>query len=137
MKSSRRRKHRIISELNITNLVDVTFALLIIFMITAPMMTQGVQVDLPKTESENVEVVQSIQVSINARNEIFIDQERISILEFRRRFREVFRGRTNIPVFINADKKVPYGLVIRVISEVQNAGVVKLGFLTEPIRERG
>ena len=137
MKSSRRRKHRIISELNITNLVDVTFALLIIFMITAPMMTQGVQVDLPKTESENVEMVESIQVSINARNEIFIDQERISILEFRRRFREVFRGRTNIPVFINADKKVPYGLVIRVISEVQNAGVVKLGFLTEPIRERG
>lgn len=137
MKGSRRRKHRIISELNITNLVDVTFALLIIFMITAPMMTQGVQVDLPKTESENVEVVESIQVSINARNEIFIDQERISILEFRRRFREVFRGRTNIPVFINADKKVPYGLVIRVISEVQNAGVVKLGFLTEPIRERG
>lgn len=137
MKDSRRRKHRIISELNITNLVDVTFALLIIFMITAPMMTQGVQVDLPKTESENVEVVESIQVSINARNEIFIDQERISILEFRRRFREVFRGRTNIPVFINADKKVPYGLVIRVISEVQNAGVVKLGFLTEPIRERG
>ena len=137
MKSSRRRKHRIISELNITNLVDVTFALLIIFMITAPMMTQGVQVDLPKTESENVEMVESIQVSINARNEIFIDQERISILEFRRRFREVFRGRMNIPVFINADKKVPYGLVIRVISEVQNAGVVKLGFLTEPIRERG
>lgn len=137
MKGSRRRKHRIISELNITNLVDVTFALLIIFMITAPMMTQGVQVDLPKTESENVEMVESIQVSINARNEIFIDQERISILEFRRRFREVFRGRTNIPVFINADKKVPYGLVIRVISEVQNAGVVKLGFLTEPIRERG
>lgn len=137
MKSSRKRKRRIISELNITNLVDVTFALLIIFMITAPMMTQGVQVDLPKTESENVEMVESIQVSINARNEIFIDQERISILEFRRRFREVFRGRMNIPVFINADKKVPYGLVIRVISEVQNAGVVKLGFLTEPIRERG
>ena len=91
--------------------------------------------DLPKTESENVEVVESIQVSINARNEIFIDQERISILEFRRRFREVFRGRTNIPVFVNADKKVPYGLVIRVISEVQNAGVVKLGFLTEPIND--
>ena len=135
MRNSRRRKQKVLSELNITNLVDVTFALLIIFMITAPMMTQGVQVDLPKTESENVEVVESIQVSINGRNEIFIDQERISILEFRRRFREVFRGRTKIPVFVNADKKVPYGLVIRVISEIQNAGVVKLGFLTEPIKE--
>lgn len=135
MKNARRRRQRVLSELNITNLVDVTFALLIIFMITAPMMTQGVQVDLPKTESENVEVVESIQVSINARNEIFIDQERISILDFRRRFREVFRGRTDIPVFVNADKKVPYGLVIRVISEIQNAGVVKLGFLTEPLND--
>lgn len=135
MKKSRKRRQRVLSELNITNLVDVTFALLIIFMITAPMMTQGVQVDLPKTESENVEVVESLQISINARNEIFIDQERISILEFRRRFREVFRGRTSIPVFVNADKKVPYGLVIRVISEVQNAGVVKLGFMTEPIND--
>ncbi len=136
MKKNKRRRHKVISELNITNLVDVTFALLIIFMITAPMMTQGVQVDLPKTESENVEVNESIQISINKRNEIFIDQERISILKFKRRFKEVFGGRRNIPVFINADKKVPYGLVIRVIADVQNAGVVKLGFLTLPMDEK-
>jgi len=137
MKIKKKRKHRIISELNITNLVDVTFALLIIFMITAPLMTQGVQVDLPETESENVEVNESIQVSINERNEIFIDQERISLLAFKKRFREVFAGRTDVPVFINADKRVPYGLVIRVISDIQNAGVVKLGFLTLPLDEKG
>lgn len=137
MKKKKERKRRIISELNITNLVDVTFTLLIIFMITAPMMTQGVQVDLPETESENVEVNESIQISINERNEIYIDQERISLLAFKRRFREVFAGRTDIPVFINADKRVPYGLVIRVISDIQNAGVVKLGFLTLPLEDKG
>jgi len=136
MKKKKKLRHRIISDLNITNLVDVTFALLIIFMITAPMMTQGVQVDLPETESENVEVLESIQISINGRNEIFIDQKRVSFLEFRKRFQETFSGRVNIPVFINADKKVPYGLVIRVISDVQNAGVVKLGFLTLPIDDK-
>jgi biopolymer transport protein ExbD/biopolymer transport protein TolR len=135
MKRRKRRRHRIVSELNITNLVDVTFALLIIFMITAPMMTQGVQVDLPETESENVEATESIQVSINGRNEIFINQERISLLQFRKRFRAVFSGRTDTPVFVNADKKVPYGLVVRVISEIQNAGVVKLGFLTQPLHK--
>ncbi len=135
MKRRKRQRHRIVSELNITNLVDVTFALLIIFMITAPMMTQGVQVDLPETESENVEVTESIQVSINGRNEIYIDQERISLLKFRKRFREVFGGRSNVPVFVNADKKVPYGLVARIISEIQNAGVVKLGFLTQPLHD--
>lgn len=133
MKSRQRRKA--IADLNITNLVDVVFTLLIIFMITAPMMTQGVQVDLPKAEAENVEVNDYIQVSINGRSEIFIDQERINLGEFKKRFREVFRGRIKMPVFINADKKVPYGLVIRVIADIQNAGVVKLGFLTLPVKE--
>jgi biopolymer transport protein ExbD/biopolymer transport protein TolR len=125
------------SELNITNLVDVTFALLIIFMITAPMMTQGVQVDLPRAESENVEVTRSIQVSVTGRNEIYIDQERVSILTFKKRFGEIYGGRTEVPVFLNADKQVPYGLVIRVISDIQNSGVVKLGFLTQPLDGRG
>lgn len=131
------RRHRAISDLNLTNLIDVVFALLIIFMITAPMMTQGVQVDLPKTQSENVEANQTIQVSINSRNEIFVDQEKVSLVDFRRTFREIFAGRSDVPVFINADRKVPYGLVIRVISEVQNAGVVKLGFLTAPLDKTG
>lgn len=137
MRKRKDRQRRVISELNLTNLIDVVFALLIIFMITAPMMTQGVQVDLPKTESQNVESNESIQVSINSRNEIYIDQEQISLVEFRRRFREVFAGRSDLPVFVNADKRVPYGLVVRVISEIQNAGVVKLGFLTTPLEEAG
>lgn len=135
MKKSRKRKKRVVSELNITNLVDVTFTLLIIFMISAPMMTQGIQVDLPRTDSENVEINESIQISINNRSEIYIDQERISILEFPKRFRQVFAGRKSIPVFINSDKKVPYGLVVRIISDVQNAGVVKLGFLSVPLNK--
>ncbi len=139
MSSKRRRRHRrkAVSDLNLTNLIDVVFALLIIFMITAPMMTQGVQVDLPKTQSENVESNQTIQVSINNRNEIFVDQEKVSLVEFRRTFREIFAGRSDVPVFVNADRKVPYGLVIRVISEIQNAGVVKLGFLTAPLDKTG
>jgi biopolymer transport protein TolR len=130
------RRH-VISDLNLTNLIDVVFALLIIFMITAPMMTQGVQVDLPKTESENVEVNKSIQVSINSRNELYIDQEKVALIDFRRTFREVFNGQQDVPVFVNADAKVPYGMVIRVISEIQNAGVVKLGFLTLPLEHSG
>ena len=132
MKSQRR---KVIADLNITNLVDVVLTLLIIFMITAPMMTQGVQVDLPKADAKNVEVSDYIQVSINGRNEIFIDQERVNLVDFPKRFKEVFSGKRSAPVFINADRKVPYGLVIRLIADVQNAGVVKLGFLTLPAKE--
>jgi biopolymer transport protein ExbD/biopolymer transport protein TolR len=129
-----KRRRQVIADLNITNLVDVVFTLLIIFMITAPMMTQGVQVDLPKADAQNVEVNDFIQVSINNHNEIFIDQERINQVEFKRRFKDVFANRTKVPVFVNADKKVPYGLVVRVIADIQSAGVVKLGFLTLPAK---
>lgn len=131
-KKRSKRSRQIISEMNLTNLIDVVFALLIIFMITAPMMTQGVQVDLPETESDNVESNESIQVTINGRNEIYIDQYKVSLLDFKKEFREIFTQRQDVPVFVNADKKVPYGMVIRIISELQNAGVVKLGFLTLP-----
>jgi biopolymer transport protein ExbD/biopolymer transport protein TolR len=57
----------------------------------------------------------------------------VSLLDFKKEFRDVFAQRHDIPVFVNADKKVPYGMVIRIISEIQNAGVVKLGFLTLPL----
>lgn len=137
-RSKRRyRRRHVISDLNLTNLIDVVFAVLIIFMITAPMMTQGVQVDLPKTESDNVESNQSIQISINNRNEVYIDQQKVTLVSFRREFRDVFINRTDIPVFVNADKQVPYGMVIRVIAELQKAGVVKLGFLTLPLDKSG
>jgi len=137
---SRRRKRtsrfRGVAELNLTNLVDVTFALLIIFMITAPMMTQGIQVDLPQTESENVETNDFITVSVNKHNEIYIDQRNVPVAKFKTTFAETFNGRTELPVYISGDKKVPYGLMMKIIGDVQNAGVVKLGFLTEPLDER-
>jgi biopolymer transport protein TolR len=133
----RRRRRQIISDLNLTNLIDVILTLLIIFMITAPMMTLGVQVDLPGADAKNVEVNVSIQVSINGRNEIFIDLERVAVADFGRRFRQVFASRSHIPVFINADRKVPYGLVLKVVSEIQNAGVIKLGFLAQPPEKKG
>ncbi len=75
MKSRHRRK--LISDLNLTNLIDVMLTLLIIFMITAPMMTQGVQVDLPPADAKNVEVSTSIQVTIDSHHELYIDEERV------------------------------------------------------------
>ncbi len=133
-KRRNRRRGRMKSALDITNLVDVIFALLIIFMITAPMMTQGVQVDLPQAEAKNVESDhEMIQVSITDENRIFINEVEVSEREFTRRFLEEFGGRKEIPVFVNGDKEVPYGMVIRIITKIQKAGAVKLGFLTEPI----
>ena len=134
MSLRKRRKREQVSNLDITNLVDVIFALLIIFMITAPMMTQGVQVDLPKAESEAVESDDKlIQISITKENLIFIDDKEVTLQEFSGAFKSRFNNDADTPVFINADKTVPYGIVVGIIGNVQKAGAIKLGFLTEPI----
>lgn len=130
---ARSRRRRLLSDPNLTNLMDVVFVLLIIFMITAPMMTQGVQVELPTADAPNVEVNDFLQVSVNKKTEIYINHERVSLLDFRKRFTEVFAGRASMPVFVSGDKSVPYGLMLRVIADIQKAGVAKLGFLSEPL----
>jgi biopolymer transport protein ExbD/biopolymer transport protein TolR len=121
---------KVISDLNLTNLIDVVFALLIIFMITAPMMTQGVEVNLPEAESKNFEVKKSIQVTINAQKEVYIDQQKVPADGFRTFFHKTAAGITQVPVFVNADENAPYGIVIRVIADIQKEGVKKLSFLT-------
>ena len=128
-----RRRANLKSTLDLTNLIDVVFALLIIFMITAPMMTQGVQVDLPKAEAKNVETDQKmIQISITKENRIFIDDNEVALRSFIKEFKVALNGKNDTPVFINGDKSVPYGFVIKVITMVQKAGATKLGFLTDP-----
>lgn len=134
MSNRKRRIRNIESTLNLTNMIDVIFTLLIIFMITAPMMTQGVQVNLPRADAENMEVDQTIiEISITDKNEIYIDKTKVPLNRFGTEFRQVFANRFDTPIYVSADREVPYGLFVRVISEVQKAGGVKLGFLTETL----
>lgn len=136
MSNRKRRKRTIESTLNLTNMIDVIFTLLIIFMITAPMMTQGVQVNLPRADAENMEIDQTIiEISITNKNEIFIGQTQVPLNKFGAEFRQVFANRFDTPIYISADREVPYGLFVRVISEVQKSGGVKLGFLTETLEK--
>ncbi|MDR0305182.1 MAG: biopolymer transporter ExbD [Chitinispirillales bacterium] len=136
MPKRKRRKRTIESTLNLTNMIDVIFALLIIFMITAPMMTQGVQVNLPRADAENMEIDQTIiEIAITKKNEIYIDKKNVALNKFGTEFRNVFQNRFDTPIYVSADKEVPYGLFVKVISEVQKSGGVKLGFLTEPLEK--
>jgi biopolymer transport protein ExbD len=136
MSQRKRRKRQIESTLNLTNMIDVIFALLIIFMITAPMMTQGVQVNLPRADAENLEIDQTIiEIGITKKSEIYIDKVVVPLNKFGVEFRKVFQDRFDTPIYVSADKDVPYGLFVRVISEVQKSGGVKLGFLTEPLNK--
>jgi len=116
-------------ELNITNLVDVVFAILVVFMITAPLMTQGVKVDLPKAKAPALENKDLLRVSIDEFRNIYIGRELTTKSQFNTKFLELWDK--DSPVLINSDTKVSYGEVMNIVSRVQNLGVTKLGFLTD------
>jgi len=116
--------------MNLTNMIDVVFAILIVFLISAPLMSQGIKVELPKAEAPTMEQEKLLKVSINKQDEIYIADMKVELNDFDNIFKSLWDG--NMPVVINADEAVNYGKVMKVVSLVQQAGVTKLGFLTLP-----
>ena len=126
------------AELNLTNLIDVVFAILVVFMITAPMMTRGVKVDLPKTESPRMEEDRLLRVSVDKGGRIYVGTVAVDLEGFGPELLRQWDGES--PVAINSDEDVPYGAVMKVVARAQAVGVTKVGFLTAeaPVRsERG
>jgi biopolymer transport protein TolR len=130
-------ENRPMSDINVTPLVDVILVLLIIFMVTAPMMQQGIDVDLPQTTSKPMETQEErLIITINAEREVFINQEKVEPLLLRRRLQRMTATKLNKEVFLRADRRVPYGFVVQTMAEIKNAGIEKLGMVTEPLEER-
>ncbi|KPA16831.1 Biopolymer transport, TolR [Candidatus Magnetomorum sp. HK-1] len=124
------------SEINVTPFVDVMLVLLIIFMVSAPMMTQGVDVSLPEAASKSLSSDdESLTISIKKNGEIFINTYQVTIDALKEKLMIIFDGQMDRQVYLRADKDVAYGLVVRVMSEVKNAGVQKLGMITEPLKQ--
>ncbi len=124
---------RPMSDINVTPLVDVMLVLLIIFMVTAPMMQQGIDVDLPQTTAQPMEGQEErLVITINAKREIFLNQEKVDPLLLRRRLERSAAVRFNKEVLLRADRSVPYGFVVQTMAEIKNAGIEKLGMVTEP-----
>jgi biopolymer transport protein TolR len=125
------------SEINVVPLVDIMLVMLIIFMVTAPMMQQGVDVELPQTTSQPMEGQEErLVVTINAKREVYLNQEKVDPALLRRHLERSAAGRLNREVFLRADRNVPYGFVVRIMAEIKNAGIEKLGMVTEPLETR-
>lgn len=124
----RSRSKPLVQEMNLTNLVDVVFAILIVFMISAPLMSQGVKVDLPKADAPTMEEEKLLKVSITKQREVSVADMKVELRDFKKIFTSIWDKKS--PVVINADSAVDYGLVMQIVTKVQNAGVTKLGFLT-------
>jgi biopolymer transport protein ExbD/biopolymer transport protein TolR len=115
-------------DMNLTNMIDVVFAILIVFLISAPLMSQGIKVDLPNAEAPTLAQEDMLKVSIDKDGKIFISDMEVHIDDFNEIFKSLWKN--NTPVVINADEAVRYGIVMKVVSLVQVAGVKQLGFLT-------
>ena len=125
---------QLMSEINVTPLVDVMLVLLIIFMVAAPMMIQGVDVNLPKTEAKNIKTSdEPLMLTVNSKKEIFLESHPIPLEGLELKIRKIFENRRNKEVLLRADKDIPYGFVINVIASVKKAGIEKLGMVTEPV----
>jgi biopolymer transport protein TolR len=124
------------AEINVTPLVDVVLVLLIIFMVTAPMLQMGIDVNLPRVKSKSIDVTEEkLILTINGGKEIFINKNKTSITDLGAKLESIFANRIDREVFMRADKNVPYGFVVEVMSAVRKAGVDKLGMITEPPEE--
>jgi biopolymer transport protein TolR len=123
----------VMAEINVTPLVDVMLVLLVIFMVTAPMMQQGVQVNLPKADTKAMTPAEeSVVVSVDKNGKVFIDKEQILAGDLRKRLSAMFVTRTKKEVFLKADAGVPYGEVVRTMADIKGAGIERLGMVTEP-----
>ena len=118
-------------DLNLTNLMDVVFAILVVFMITAPMMTQGVKVELPKVQSPAVDEKTSVRISFDSQRRIFVDGQETTTSDFPRVFARAWGGEVDRAELVEGDRSVPNGMVLEAVGEVRKAGATRIGFLTE------
>jgi biopolymer transport protein TolR len=120
------------SQINVTPLVDVMLVLLVIFMVTAPMMQQGVQVNLPKAETKSLAPKEdTLVVSIEKSGKTFVNTSEIQGDQLKEKLNSMLAGRAKREVFLKADSSVPYGEVVKVMAQIKGAGVERLGMVTE------
>jgi biopolymer transport protein TolR len=139
MRSRRKRNNdtnKLLAEINVTPLVDVVLVLLIIFMVTAPMLQMGIDVNLPRVKSKSIDVTEEkLVLTINSAKEIFINKNKTSLTDLSIKLENIFANRIDREIFMRADKNVPYGFVVEVMSTVRKAGVDRLGMITESPEE--
>jgi biopolymer transport protein TolR len=123
----------LMSEINVTPFVDVMLVLLIIFMVTAPMMMQGMDVALPQVTSKPLETKEEhLMITLNKDGQIFINDFQVTLDTLQDKLAKIIQGRTNPDVYLKADREVPYGMVAQAMAQIKDAGVDKLGMVTEP-----
>lgn len=122
------KQRRALSEINVTPFVDVMLVLLIIFMVTAPLMQQGIDINLPQAKGKEISPTERTVITIKKDGKIYLDKASVTMQALTLKLSKSL----NKEVFLKADKDVPYGLVVEVMGELREIGIEKLGMVTEP-----
>jgi biopolymer transport protein TolR len=122
------------SEINVTPMVDVMLVLLIIFMVTAPLIQQGVKVNLPETKAAPVESNEKkLVLSIDTSHRVFLGEVEVPIDDLEEKLKSNAKAQADKEVYLHADKEIPYGVVVDVMAAAQRAGISNVGMITDPV----
>ena len=132
-----RSKQEPMSEINVTPFVDVMLVLLIIFMVTAPLLTVGVQVDLPESAADSLPDDQEpLTISINAKGEIYIQEHQVSYQKMIPKLLAIAKNRTDTRIYVRGDKTINYGRVLEIMGLLSGSGFTKVALISEPYKQR-
>jgi biopolymer transport protein ExbD len=132
--AGRRRSFRGMADINITSLVDVTLTLLIIFMLTAPYIQGGVEVDLPEAETRTQLVKEGPVISITGNRDVFFQEQAVTIEELPDLLAPWEEKKDTVPVYLRCDAEIPYGFVLQVMAAVERQGFLNLSLVADPPR---
>ena len=125
--------NELMSDINVTPFVDVMLVLLIIFMVTAPMMIQGLNVDLPEATAQPLDSEKEhLIITIDKDHHVHINDYQVTVESLSAKLVKILQSRGDREVYLKADKNIPYGIVVQVMAEIKGAGVEQLGMVTEP-----
>ena len=134
MRRRRRREHdtEVVHDINVTSLVDVMMTLLIIFIIVAPMIEQGIDVTLPSAEPKRIDVSEVLTIAVTENERVYLENHRVTMDELKERLSNIRAARDEVAVLVKADKDIRYGRVVEVLDVVRGAGISRLAMATRP-----
>lgn len=126
------RQGRFLAEINVIPLVDVVLVLLVIFMVTAPMLYRGLDINLPTSASNTIKPEMRVVLTIEKDQRLYLDKEQVGLGQLERKLRLLKDEQQDVSLYLRADRDIPYGVVVQVMDTVKKAGIEKLGMVTDP-----